>query len=275
MTVIAMTREMGTLGKDVALELSVQMDLALIHHQLVEQDIAQRLSVEVGDVHRFLEGSPSLLTRWKIDEHRLSGYTTEEILKLAQKGNVIIRGWGAAYLLKDIPHIMRVRICAPMKYRIKCMMDRLGLKDPAVARREIERNDAAHTRTMRQFFDADWENPLHYHMTLNTGSMPVSSCVDQIRLLAKNPIFKPTDESRSKLADKLIETSIRLALEQNVGSGLDGRMIDIAVNAGKVTLTGATSRQSEISNLEDVTRQTKGVMSVENKIVRVDPHYMG
>ena len=127
MTVIAMTREMGTRGKDVALELSVQMELALIHHQLVEQDIAKRLSVEVGDVHRFLEGSPSLLTRWKIDQQRLSRYTTEEILKLAQKGNVIIRGWGAAYLLKDIPHVMRVRICAPMKYRIKCMMDRLGL----------------------------------------------------------------------------------------------------------------------------------------------------
>ena len=275
MTVIAMTREMGTLGKDVALELSVEMNLALIHHQLVEQDIAKRLSVEVGDVHRFLEGSPSLLTRWKIDEHRLSRYTTEEILKLAQKGNVIIRGWGAAYLLKDIPHIMRVRICAPLKYRTKCMMDRLGLADAAVARREIERNDAAHTRTMRQFFDADWENPLHYHLTLNTGSLPVSACVEQIRLLAANPMFKATEESRGKLTDKLIETNIRLALEQSEGSGLDGRMIDIAVQSGKVTLTGASSRQSEISNLEEVTRQTKGVTSVQNQIVRVDPHYMG
>ena len=39
MTVIAMTREMGTLGKDVALELSVQMDLALIHHQLVNRTL--------------------------------------------------------------------------------------------------------------------------------------------------------------------------------------------------------------------------------------------
>ena len=275
MTVIAMTREMGTLGKDVALELSVKMDLALIHHQLVEQDIAKRLSVEVGDVHRFLEGSPSLLTRWKIDEQRLSRYTTEEILKLAQKGNVIIRGWGAAYLLKDIPHIMRVRICAPMKYRTRCMMDRLGVTDAAVARREIERNDAAHTRTMRQFFDADWENPLHYHLTLNTGSLPVSACVEQIRLLTANPMFKATEESRGKLTDKLVETRIRMALEQSASSGLDGRMIDIAVQSGKVTLTGATSRQSEISNLEGVIRQTKGVTSVENQIVRVDPHYMG
>jgi cytidylate kinase len=275
MTVIAMTREMGTLGKDVALKLSVQMELALVHHQLVEQDIAKRLSVEVGDVHRFLEGNPSLLNRWKIDENRLSRYTKEEILKLAQKGNVIIRGWGAAYLLKDIPHVMRVRICAPMKYRTKCMMDRLGLADAAVARREIERNDAAHTRTMRQFFDADWENPLHYHLTLNTGSVPVSACIDQIRQLAGNALFKATEESRGKLADKLIETRIRLALEQNVGSSLDGRMIDIAVHSGKVTLTGATSRQAELSNLEDVTRQTKGVTAVENRIVRVDPHYMG
>jgi len=52
-------------------------------------------------------------------------------------------------------------------------------------------------------------------------------------------------------------------------------MIDISVHSGKVTLSGATSRQSEIANLEEITRQTRGVTSVENQIVRVDPHYMG
>lgn len=275
MTVIVMTREMGTLGKDVALQLSVEMGLGLIHHQLAEQDIAKRLSIDAGDVHRFLEGSPSLLDRWKIDENRLSQYTREEILKLAQKGNVLIRGWGATYLLEDVPHVIRVRVCAPMDFRIKNMMERLQISDPAVAQREIERNDAAHTRVMHHFFDRDWQNPLYYHLVLNTGCLPVSACVDQVRLLADNPAFRQTEQSRNVLADKLIENQIRVAFEEDEKYGLGGRSIDVTVVSGKVTLSGITGMTSDIRAAEKIARQVKGVTSVENEIVNLEMPYMG
>ena len=65
-------------------------------------------------VHRFLEGQPSMLERWKIDSKRLSRYTAQENLELAIKGNILIRGWGASYLLRSVPHVVCVRVCAPM-----------------------------------------------------------------------------------------------------------------------------------------------------------------
>ena len=68
MTVIAMTREMGSLGKDVALALGTELGLEVIHHELVERDLAERLDVGESDVHRFLEGQASLFERWKIDK---------------------------------------------------------------------------------------------------------------------------------------------------------------------------------------------------------------
>jgi len=43
MTVIAMTREMGSLGKDVAAALADQMGLKVVHHELVEHGLAERL----------------------------------------------------------------------------------------------------------------------------------------------------------------------------------------------------------------------------------------
>jgi hypothetical protein len=45
MTVIAMTREMGSLGKDVAAGLADQMGLTVVHHELVEHNLAERLGV--------------------------------------------------------------------------------------------------------------------------------------------------------------------------------------------------------------------------------------
>src|SRR3981081_404661 len=138
---MSMTREMATLGKDVAAGLAERLGLTVVHHELVKQGIAERAGMRESDVHRFLEGEASLLRRCKIDRKRLSRYTAQEILELAVKGNVLIRGWGATYLLRSVPHVICVRICAPMAFREKVLMERLGINDAAAARREIERND--------------------------------------------------------------------------------------------------------------------------------------
>ena len=141
MAIIAMTREMATLGRDVAAGLAERLGLVVVHHELVAQDIAERSGMRESEVHRFLEGEASLLERWRIDRVRMSRYTSEEILELAVKGNVLIRGWGATYLLRSVPHAVCVRICAPMADREQVLMLRLGIHDRATARREIERND--------------------------------------------------------------------------------------------------------------------------------------
>lgn len=275
MTVIAMTREMGTLGKDVALGLSAQMDLAVVHHELVEHEVAGQMNLQESDVHRFLEGNATLFERWKIDEKRLSQYTAVEILQIAKKGNVLIRGWGAAHLLKNVKHVIRVRVCAPMAFRIKTMMERMGIVDEAVARREIERNDAAHTRVMRNLFSANWENPLNYHLVLNIGCIPVNACIDQVRLLAENPVFKETTNSRAELADKVIEMRVRAVLDGDIAPGLYGRNIDAKVASGIVTLSGAVVNGSQIKDAVEQVRHVDGVRGVENEITRIDPLYAG
>ena len=68
MVAIAMTREMGTLGKDVAQGIADLLGLKVIHSELVEHDLATRLGVQDSAVHRYLEGRASVLERWKIDK---------------------------------------------------------------------------------------------------------------------------------------------------------------------------------------------------------------
>jgi cytidylate kinase len=261
MAVIAMTREMGSLGKDVAAGLAEQMGLTVVHHELVEQHLAEKLGVQESTVHRYLEGEASLLERWKIDKQKLSRFTADEILELAQKGKVIIRGWGATGVLRHIPHVLRVRVCADMGSRERVMTQRLGL-DAAAARREIDRSDAAHDAIVRSFFGVDWQNPLIYHLVLNTGSVPIETCVTIVRLLAERPEFRETEETRSVLADKLVESRVRAALGDAFATP-----VDIRVEKGKVTLTGTT--RGPISNVEEVVRSVPGVTDVENRVVVV------
>jgi cytidylate kinase len=269
MAVIAMTREMATRGKDVAAGLAARLGLSVVHHELVEHDIAEHAGMPDSEVHRFLEGEASLFQRWKIDRKRLSRYTAQEILDLAAKGNVLIRGWGATYLLRAVPHVVCVRICAPMPFREKVLMERIGIRDPAVARREIERNDAAHNGTMQKFFGIDWTDPALYTIVLNTARISIEDCVDHIVRVTECAAFRETPQSRSALLDPLTATRVQSALDQHFGTDRANSNFRATVASGKVTLTGATSDEQMIVEAVRLVHKVEGVTGVESKITHI------
>ena len=63
MTVIAMTRQLGCLGTDVAKGIADRLGLKIIHSEIVANPVAGRLGVEEGTVLRYLEGSALLFER--------------------------------------------------------------------------------------------------------------------------------------------------------------------------------------------------------------------
>jgi cytidylate kinase len=263
MAVIAMTREMATLGRNVAAGLAEQLGLTIVHHELVERDIAERAGLPESEVHRFLEGETSLLQRWKIDKKRLSRYTAHEILELAVKGNVLIRGWGATYLLRSVPHVVSVRICAPMEFRESVLMERLGTTDQNLARSEIIRNDAAHNYTMQRLFAVHWKDPTLYTIVLNTARVPVRHCVEQLVRLTESPPFQETAQSRSMLMDALLLARVRSVLDDRFGG------IEPKICSGKVTLTGATTDERLIVEAVRLVHSVDGVCGVESRMSHI------
>jgi hypothetical protein len=83
----------------------------IVNSEIAVSNVAGSLGVEQSTVQRYLEGSASIFERWQIDKRKLSRFTSEQIFRLAQRGNVLIRGWGANALFRDIPQVISVRIC--------------------------------------------------------------------------------------------------------------------------------------------------------------------
>ena len=266
MTVIAMTREMGTLGKNVAAGLAETLGLEVIHHELVERHVAERLHASESAVHRFLEGEATMWDRWKIDSKRLSHYSAEEILELAAKGNVIIRGWGAAQLLSDVQHVICVRIHAPMQNRVDEMMQRLGISDRYAVQQEIMRNDDAHTSAIQRQFGMDWRNSASYDVALNSARIPIDACVQQVRLLAEHSAFMETDESRAELQDKLIEARVRTVLDTEIDDVPFGSALKMKVSKGKVTMSGIITDAGNHSLAIEKLHSVTGVTSVQDDV---------
>lgn len=269
MTVIVMTREMGTLGKDVAAGLADELDIEIVHHELIEHHLAERLDVGESAVHRFLEGQSSLWERWNIDSRRMSRYTVDEVLQLAARGNVLIRGWGAAQLLRDVSHVMCVRVCAPMSKRVAVMMERLGISDESAMRREIERNDDAHGRTVQRQFDGDWRDAENYDTVLNTGFLSVKTCIAQLKELAVSGLYVETEESRGLLADKSIEAEVRKILDSYAAESRFGSELHVSVTGGAVTLSGVANGPRNIANTIENVHGLEGVTEVSNNVLIV------
>jgi cytidylate kinase len=269
MTVIAMTREIGSLGIDVAAGVAERLGLAIIDSEIVANNIAERLGVEASALLRYVDGSASIFERWLINRRKLSLYTSEEILLLAQRGNVLIRGWGAATLLCDMPQVISVRVCAPMDFRVKVIMERLGAKNAEAVREQIQRYDVAHARAMRASFGVEQEDALLYHIVLNTERMSVDACVQAVCELAADPRFQDQARTRSVLSDKLLEAKINSALADHVSMAMVPAGVIVSAANGRVTLAGVTSSGGLRAKAEHVTQSIAGVCDIDNRIVSV------
>jgi cytidylate kinase len=269
MTVIAMTRQLGCLGAEVAAGVAGRLGLEVILSEIVANNVAERLGVGEGMVQRYVEGSASLFERLAINKRKLSRYTAEEILRIAQGGSVLIRGWGAATLLRDMPQVISVRVCASMDFRVRVMKERLGTTNAEAVREELERFDAAHARAMRASFDVEQEDSLLYHVVLNTDRLPVDACVDAVCGLAAHPRFRNRMTIRTALADKLLETKVSSALSEEIGISIAPTGVSVSADNGRVTLAGTSSSGALRARAEKVAHRVAGVRQIDNRIISV------
>ncbi len=207
MTVIAMTREIGSHGSEVAEGVAAALGLEIINSEIVAPHVAGSLGVEASAVQRYLEGKASLFDRWQIDTRKLSQYTLDHILDLALKDNVLIRGWGAAALFQGIHGVICVRVCAPMALRVRVMMERLGVKDAEAMQQEIERFDAGHSGAMRAAFNFDRNDALLFHIVLNSARLTIDECVKAVCDLARHQRSRDDAETKAALAERLRQIS--------------------------------------------------------------------
>lgn len=263
MPVIAMNQEMGSQGKHIAEKLAEELGLEIVRHEIIDH-VAEKMHVRKSRLQRFLEGKSGLLERWGTDESSLALFKIEEILELAAKGNVIIRGWGATHVLRAIAHIPCVRVSAPFDVRVKWLMTCMGSDDVEMASEEIRHSDAAHSTNMQHQLGVPWGDPMQYDLTLNTERLTVDTCVAQIKQLLTQPEFKETTQSREKLANLTLEYHARAALRVNPKTS-DVKIV-ISADHGKLLLEGIVINTHELHAVVDVVSQVAGVISVDNKL---------
>jgi cytidylate kinase len=264
MPLIAMNREMGSLGKDVALGLEQAFGAKTRHHEIIDH-LANRARIRKSHVISFLEGTQGLFERLTTDQVSLRLLTADEILTIAESGEpVILRGWGATALLKEVPHAVRVCVSASRRVRVKRMMERLDCDDPEAVGHVVDRNDEAARAVMRRHFHIDPRDINEYDIGFNTDRVTVAQCVDEIVTLVRSERFAETEASRAQLHDLAVAQHVRAALRTHAATSHCS--VRVTCHAGHVSLEGIVERIEQSESCSDIAKRIKGVKLLENRL---------
>jgi cytidylate kinase len=264
MPLIAMTREMGSLGKDVAAGIAARHNGRVVYHEIIEP-LANKMRLRKSHVERFLDGKSGIWERLTTDQTSMSIFTADETFRFLKDGSTtVIRGWGAVHLLRHIPHVIRVRVCAPMETRVKRMMERLKTDNRQTVETEIQMSEEAHSAITKRHFNVNWRDPELYDLVVCTERMTIDECVDEIDALLSKKTFQETAESRRLVENLAMEWGVRAALRRDERTA--GTSITVQCADGRVTLQGVVDSAEEVRDCAEVARAIEGVAAVDNQL---------
>ena len=257
-----MTREMGSLGMEVAQILEAELKMPVVYHEIID-NLADKMRLRKSHVIKLLGGKVNLFEQLTSDKTSLSIFTADEMLQVASKG-AVLRGWGAAHLLRPVRHAICVRVCAPFELRTKRIMQRADSDDYDAIATEVRNSDEAQRAIVMRHFGLDYRNIELYDVACNTERMSVEDCAEEIVRLARSPRFAETDASRAVLADLSLKAKVRAALRADPQT----RGLSFVADAekGTVTLTGLVGTRDEWNSVSRVVESVPGVSISKNQL---------
>ncbi|MCX6891727.1 MAG: cytidylate kinase-like family protein [Verrucomicrobiota bacterium] len=97
--------------------------------------------------------------------------TVETILHLVELGRVIIIGRGAGIATRNLDYVFHVRLVGSLERRLQYVQEscKLGEKE---AVKFIHQEDRGRRRYLKKYFNLEIDDPLLYHVVINTDRVP-------------------------------------------------------------------------------------------------------
>ena len=191
--VIAMSRQPGAQGDEVAERLAKTLGLDLFDRELIHQ-VSESAHLSERVVSALDERDRSLLTDWMTSlatPSYLSSYgylyhLTRVVGAIARHGGAVIVGRGAHLILQP-GEALRVLVVAPLDSRVATLATSLGLSERD-AKHRIAEIEAERRAFFTKHFRAEYGDPMAFDLVVNTQVLGVEGAVETIQAcLARLP----------------------------------------------------------------------------------------
>jgi cytidylate kinase len=111
MAIITMSHEIGAGGPEIGQQLADRLGYRYVDQDLVS-NAAQKYGLLEEKLSHLDESKPSLFERFDAETRRYITVIQTALYDFAEQDNVVLMGRGGQWLLRGIPHVLRVRIMA-------------------------------------------------------------------------------------------------------------------------------------------------------------------
>ena len=104
---------------------------------------------------------------------------TTMVQEFGDTGSTVIVGRASQIILADHSQALHVRIIAPFETRCERIMEAREV-DFESAKDLVQQHDRWRKLYLRNYHNSDWDDPLLYHLTINSGKLKIEDAVDLI-----------------------------------------------------------------------------------------------
>ena len=262
MAIITISRGSYSRGKEVAEKVAEKLGYECIGREaLIEASIEYDVpEVRIG---RGAYDAPSILDRFTGGKERYIAYIQSVLTSRVRKGNVVYHGLAGQYLLKDVAHVLKVRIIAPLEYRVNVVMERDNVSEQK-AISILRKSDEERYRWTKKLFLIDQRDSSLYDLVLNINKCTVENAADTICYVAGFKGFQATPESQKAMDDLYLACEVKARL---VDMKPD---VEVSADNGNIVVkTVAHGSQGEdiARDIKRVAQTVPGVIEVRVKVI--------
>jgi cytidylate kinase len=263
MSLITISRGSFSKGAEVAEKVATKLGYECIARRVLIE-ASEQFNIPEIKLLKALHDSPSIFNRFTYGKERYIAYIRYAFLKYLQKDNIVYHGLAGHFFLKDLSHVLKVRVIADMELRIEEELKRENLTEKE-ARQRIIKDDEERRKWGQYLYQIDTWDPSLYDLVIHIGRMTVEDAVDVIVNTVLKENFQTTDQSRKRFDDLLLSAYIKSILIDQFPT------IQTEVSGGKVNICcmGALGQQDELT--KEISSILEGKVDLGSTEIQIAP----
>ena len=264
MSCITISRGSYSYGKEIAEKVAARLKYECVGRDAL-LDASETFNIPEIKLVEAIRDAPSILGRFTYGKERYISYIQAALLNKMQKDNIVYHGLAGHFFLKNISHVLKVRIIADLEDRIAYKMKLEGNLSREATQRLLKKIDEERIKWSQYLYGIDSRDSSLYDLVIHIKPITVEDAVDIICDTARLECFQTTPESRQAMDDLVTAASVKAAL---VPFAPD---VNVSCSQGKVQVSLHVSKYSTDSMTGEIERITKSVKGVEKIEIRAHP----
>ena len=262
MAIITISRGTFSGGKELAECVADKLGYRCIARSVLVE-AASDYGVSLDKLAHAIDEKPGILEGMRLDRVHYLAYIKAELTKEARDEKLVYHGHAGHLLLKEVPHILRVRVIANMDFRIETAMKRRNLSERE-ALAFIGKTDSNREKWTKFLYHVDLQDPHLYDIIIHLDQITIYGACDIVCTAAGFPEFQMTPESQKAISNMMLAAEIRAKIAS------DGHITDDAIEItacdGVVNIGGSVHSLADADRVRELVRQQPGVKEIESHL---------